>query len=284
MSNIKLLIVTVAYKNADDLPAFVKSFNANNDMANDAKLVVVDNSPGDCREVEAVVKKYEEVAYLSRPDNPGFGAANNYGFEYCDSDYVLFINNDVEFLEPVFMKLISIFENESRLGCVGIKQLGGSPSFFKKINAPVSVNDDKFIDEYHFISGAFMFFKSNVFREIGMFDTNIFMYSEEHDISWRLLRLGYSTKFFPDLCFLHKVGDRLRLSEFTWITAIDSRFYLCDKYNFDKKIGLKGIRSRINRLFVFFLIRFEFTEVLKLIRVSKYLNRHRGQVSSNLKS
>ena len=41
----------------------------------------------------------------------------------------------------------------------------------------------------HYVQGSFMFIGSADFNEIGGFDTNLFLYYEESDISLRLLKL-----------------------------------------------------------------------------------------------
>lgn len=132
----KLSVVTVTYKsNIEELDLFIKSFFKYNDIGNSASLIIVDNSPLDYRAVQNLVdSQYKNmVSYIANPTNPGFGASNNIGFKYLPSDYVLFINNDVEFLEPVFLKIIYEFEQNPSIGCVGVHQKGGAPSFFNKI-------------------------------------------------------------------------------------------------------------------------------------------------------
>lgn len=170
MNKYKLLVITVTYNpNIEELRLFINSYHKYNDLYDKAKLIIVDNSPEYSWNKEEFIKEYNEVDFISNPSNPGFGASNNIGFKQYDSDYALFINNDVELIEPVFKKIISTFEEDPQIGCIGIHQYGGAPSFFTKFNAPPHTTSKIFIDQYHFISGAFMFFKSDVFKKMRIF-------------------------------------------------------------------------------------------------------------------
>lgn len=269
----KLLVVTVTYKsNLEELELFVNSFKKYNDIGDSAKLIVVDNSPKDFCDVHLLLNKYPDVDYLSNPTNPGFGASNNKGFEAYDSEFVLFINNDVEFISPVFSKIIRIFSGEPNLGCVGIHQVGGSPSFFRKMNAPGNQQMKMFDDKFHFISGAFMFFRSEIFEKIGKFDENIFMYYEEFDLSCRLLENGYYTRYLPDLDFWHKVGNRRKINVITSKIGIPPFFYVCSKYNLNSRKIAKSKILRLRKLQLYFLLKFDIKEVKKIQQVICYWN------------
>lgn len=268
---IKLSVVTVTYKpNIEELILFINSFYKYNDLNEEARLIIVDNSPIKSWDNTIITNKYKQLIFITNPSNPGFGASNNIGFEVFNSEYVLFINNDVEFIEPLFNKIIKYFKDDNKLGCIGIHQNGGSPSFFIKMNAPKKIKCDKFIDEYHFISGAFMFFKSEIFSQIGKFDANLFMYFEEFDLSNRLLENGYHTVYIEHLNFLHKVKNRKISNEETWKKGIPSFCYICKKYKLNPIEYSKPIMKRIRLLQVYHLIKFNFKEVLKLNRIRQY--------------
>lgn len=266
-----LSIVTVTYKpDLAELKLFIDSFYRYNDLGRDACLIIVDNSPLGSWDTSAITTEYPDVAFIPNPSNPGFGASNNVGFEYCQSEYVLFINNDVEFLEPIFKNIIMEFDKNQGIGCIGIYQEGGAPSFFPKMTCPKGASTTTFIDRYHFISGAFMFFKSSIFIECGKFDPQLFMYFEEFDISERLIKCGYETRYMPGLSFLHKVGNRRVVSEMTWKKAIPSFCYICRKYNLDPEFHSKAIMKRLRLLFVYNIILLRFHEALKVRRVYRY--------------
>jgi GT2 family glycosyltransferase len=51
-----------------------------------------------------------------------------------------------------------------------------------------------------------MFFKREVFLEVGGFDTHFFLYCEEEDLSKRVIDSGYNVMFIPDAKIYHKGG------------------------------------------------------------------------------
>ena len=265
----KLLVITVTYKpDYGTLSAYVDSFLKFNDLGEEAKLIVVDNSPIHFWDVSFFMEQYPMATYISNPANPGFEAANNLGFERFESDYVLFMNNDTEFTEPVFNKLIKIHQSDRKIGCIGIHQTGGASSYLKKFDAPKFISNKKFNDRYHFISGAFMFFKSRAFLACGKFDPNIFMYHEEYDISRRLHKVGFYTCYIPKLSFWHKTGNRRIIDEQLWLIGFHSFCYVCKKYRLNPSKYCSYYNLVL--LFVYQLIHMEFQECKKILRFIRY--------------
>lgn len=255
----KLTVVTVTYRrNQGELRLFINSFKRFNDLESQARLIIVDNSPDDYRDVEKLIREYNDIDYIYNPSNPGFGASNNIGFNKYVSDYVLFVNNDVEFTEVLFTNLINYFADKPKLGCIGIHQTGGAASYYANILAPSRCDMTVFNDKFHFISGAFMFFKSNVFNEIGRFDPNIFMYGEEFDISLRLREKGYYTEFLPNYSFWHKVGNRSKnFSAKRFNESTKSYCYILKKYNISSEIAYRKVRClQVRFIYNLFLFRF----------------------------
>lgn len=274
----KLLTVTVTYKpNIQTLYDFIKSYTIYNDLGDDSRLVIVDNSPTGTWDT-AKTKELFDIDIISNPANTGFGAGNNLGFEAHKSDYVLFVNNDTEFTEPVFSKLISKFESTPGLGCVGIHQDGGAPSFFNRSESPLPkkeirnrLRNGQFDPFNFFLSGAFLMLPSDVFISIGKFDPKIFMYCEESDLLNRLNAAGYTTEYVPELSFLHKVGSRKKMDEYLVGTVLSQSYcYFLKKHGYENHKHLFFSR-RINyyKRIVYFMLLFNFKEVAKIIRIIK---------------
>jgi GT2 family glycosyltransferase len=57
--------------------------------------------------------------------------------------------------------------------------------------------------EVPYLSGCFMFIRTSVFNEVGMFDDNIFMYLEDTDLS-RRINEKYKTIYYPKVTVYHK--------------------------------------------------------------------------------
>lgn len=266
-----LSVVTVTYRpDVTELSLFIRSFYRYNDLGTDAHLVIVDNSPIGSWNTSVVLAEFPDVILIPNPSNPGFGASNNLGFEYYQSEYVLFINNDVEFLEPVFKRIITEFEKDRAVGCIGIHQEGGAPSFFPKMTCPKGISTMKFNDKFHFISGAFMFFKSLAFVECGKFDAQLFMYFEEFDVSERLIACNYKTVYFDKYHFLHKAGHRTTQNEFAAQKGSDSFCYICKKYKLDYRAKNNAYIRRMRKMMIYNIFKFNIKEVFKLNRIISY--------------
>jgi len=54
-----------------------------------------------------------------------------------------------------------------------------------------------------FLSGCFMFFRTQVLKDIGLFDENIFMYMEDIDIN-RRIHAKYKTIYYPNVSVYHE--------------------------------------------------------------------------------
>jgi hypothetical protein len=55
-----------------------------------------------------------------------------------------------------------------------------------------------------FVSGAFMFCRTQVLREVGGFDERFFLYFEDADLSRQVQNHGYRTVFFPEVSVIHE--------------------------------------------------------------------------------
>ncbi len=264
-----LSLVTVTYKpDFQMFDEFLKSFRKYNDLGSEAVLYVVDNSPIDSWNSDYFRKKYPEVTFISNPDNPGFGASNNLGASISNSEYILFVNNDVEFCECIFKRIIDIVSKVGNFGCATIYAYGGSPSVFIKPDRKKTL-DDKYNEVDYYLSGAFLFFKRQVFDNIGQFDSNLFMYFEEYDISERLLAKRYKSLYIDSLSFIHKTGNRRVSSLATYKNLITSGRYLSKKYDvkFRKQYFLRGPL----KFLLYDLIKLNFKLVIHEFKILTYL-------------
>lgn len=274
----KLSIVTVTYNvNIAELEKCINSIITYNDLDDPIKIIIVDNSPEENQIPDLFKKKYPDIEFINNK-NTGFGTANNIGAKATNSDYILFFNNDTELTEPIFKKIINTFNLNKEIGCIGINQKGGQPSFFQRnestlsyIKAKYQIYKGNYNSDNFFISGAFMFFKRKAFEECGEFDPNIFLYNEEADISNRLLKCGYIIHYIKEISFLHKAGNRSSLDSFTYKESAQSLLYYIHKYNLqEKKIRIlhKFIRLWTLKKLVF-ILKFDFKSAK---RINKGIN------------
>ena len=197
--------------------------------------------------------------------NTGFGGGNMLGTQFVNAKYILYLNNDTLFINDCLSILFKYMESNLNCGVVtaqnyninneqvpsfdhfrGLRKLFFGRSFLEKRNKvkfperkikytkPVTVN---------FVNGAFMFFRTTAFVEVGGFDPSIFLYFEEMDICYRLLKKGYSTVLNPLAKIIHFQGVSVEVSccEFASNEALLSYMYVLKKnYSWFKYFIIKN--------------------------------------------
>jgi GT2 family glycosyltransferase len=216
----------VAYKNsASILAQTIHSFLSS---TNDSRLYIIDNSPTDQLKYLAYDPR---IIYSFNAKNIGFGAGHNLALRKAinESKYHLVLNPDVYFDENVLTKLYDYMEQDTTVGLVMPKvlypdgriqpvcKLLPSPktlilrrfltfltSSLKKENYKYELHlsgYDKIIDA-PFLSGCFMFLRTEALRTVGLFDERFFLYTEDTDLSRRIHKI-YRTVFFPGATIYH---------------------------------------------------------------------------------
>lgn len=244
-----LSIVIVSYNNQQVLFDCLDSIEKNNDVGEALQVIVVEQSDSDTIYQE-LVRRYPGVRAI-RASNKGFGAGNNAGFHEAKGKYVLFLNPDTVIPSPIFQRAISEFESNDRLGLFGGRLLdaqgGKNQSFY--FRNPIGLfrgyvwricnKLDIFLPNIMYITGADMFFRSDVFEKVGGFDERMFMYFEEPDLCNRVQAAGYEIKFVPDISIVHLEGKSGADSERSFGFKLDSLEIYCQKNNLSYSAMLK---------------------------------------------
>lgn len=216
----------VAFKNDKDiLKKAIDSF-----LRTDFKshLYVIDNSPTD--ELKSVCA-CKNVEYIFNNNNLGFGTGHNIAIRKMmgKTKYSLILNPDVYFDKGVVDSLFCFMENHSDVGSVIPKVLYPDGSlqyqcrllptpfdlFLRKFDNKILSHWINSITKYElrfadynnlmdvpYLSGSFMFVRTDVFEKIGIFDERFFIYFEDVDLSRRIHRL-YRTVYYPEALIYH---------------------------------------------------------------------------------
>ena len=233
------------------------------------KIYIIDNSPDD-RLSESIVDTHK-VKYIHNPKNPGYGAAHNIAIKNSllqRMPYHLVLNADVEFDYKLLEQMVFYAESDNKIGLIAPKMLyeDGSIQCTRKL-LPTPINmflrvllpksyrtqlDNRLQLESFgydmplvvpYVSGAFMFLRTSILDEIGVFDERFFMYPEDMDLSRRIAKV-YQVKFVPDFVIIHKYGGA------TWKSLrmfIIHALNMCRYFNKWGWIFDKG-RSDLNKL------------------------------------
>jgi GT2 family glycosyltransferase len=84
-----------------------------------------------------------------------------------------------------------------------------------------------------FVSGAFMFCRTEILKAVGGFDERYFLYFEDADLSRKIQEHGYRTVYFPDVSVTH-VWERM--AHKNWCGAL---LFVQSAYKYFQKWGFK---------------------------------------------
>ena len=202
----------------------------------DAEVIVVDNHSKD-GSVEYIKKIFPWVTCISSLHNLGFARANNLAMQQTNSDYVLLLNPDTFIGENTINDTLGFMDNHKSIGGLGVTMLTtigqrakesrrGFPSplvsFYKMMglcdrfpNNPKFGSWDK-PGKIEVISGAFFLIRHAALDKVGLLDEDFFMYGEDIDLSYRLLKGGFENWFFPTK-ILHYKGESTQRSSFRYV-------------------------------------------------------------------
>lgn len=194
----------------------------------DAEIIVIDNNSAD-GSCDMVSKKFPQITLISNKENVGFSKANNQGVAIAKGEYVCILNPDTAVAEDTFYKVLAFAERQINLGAVGIKLIDGTGNFLpeSKRNIPTpkvsyykltGKQNNKYsyyadhvheneIAEVNVLVGAFMLLKKSVYQEVGGFDEDYFMYGEDIDLSYKLIKANYKNYYFGEATILHYKGE-----------------------------------------------------------------------------
>lgn len=179
------------------------------------ETVVIDNDSSD-GSLEMAKQNFSTAHFIKNPANLGFAAGNNMGIRFAlekFADYVLLLNNDAYLEKNTLSLLIKEAEGFAGLDLVsplimgpGKDQLwfsGGKIDWLRlRTSHSEHVPEEKpYASEY--ITGCAMLIKKTVFKKIGLFDENFFLYYEDADFSLRARQAGFSLGIIPTAKVLH---------------------------------------------------------------------------------
>jgi GT2 family glycosyltransferase len=209
-----------------------------------AEVFVVDNNSVDSS-VEMVRDKFPEVILIENSENAGFARANNMAIRRSKGEYVLLLNPDTVVEDDTFEKITGFMDSHPDAGALGVKMVDGKGRFlpeskrglptpavaFYKIFGlsrlfPRSrkfgqyhlgyLDRDK-VHEVEILSGAFMLIRREVLDKVGLLDEEFFMYGEDIDLSYRIIKAGYKNYYFPRTRIIHYKGESTKKSSFNYV-------------------------------------------------------------------
>jgi len=196
-----------------------------------AEIIVVDNlsTDGTC---QLIKDKFSEIKLIANKKNLGFAKANNLGVNKAKGEFILILNPDTIVAEDTFTNCLNYIKTLKKFGALGVKLIDGSGNFLpeskRNIPTPLSVlskilgiHSKKYTyyaqhikkDETGKVAvlvGAFMLLKRDTYLKVGGFDSDYFMYGEDIDLSYKLLKKGYQNYYMGSSPIIHFKGESTR--------------------------------------------------------------------------
>ena len=208
-------------------------------------VFVVDNISvdGTCKMVK---ERFPWVNLIENPENVGFSKANNQAIKISNAEYVLLLNPDTVIQEDTFSKCISFADAHPKLGGMGVPMFDGSGTYLpeskrgiptpwaslcrisglfrlapksKKLNnyyaGHLSANENH---EIEVLSGAFMWMRKSALDDVGVLDEDFFMYGEDIDLSWRIIKGGWENHYYTGTRIIHYKGESTKKGSLNYVS------------------------------------------------------------------
>ena len=218
-----------------------------------------------------------DVYVVDSHGNLGYARGNNLGVcfsnDVWDDPRVIITNNDIYFSETIQLDAFEqVLREHPYIAVVGpmVRNMKTkdqqsphsrmtylawtsrywlfaiAPKLALKLDSPMHTRTSQRV---YWVSGCFMYIDSVKFTQVGMFDSNTFLYWEEKILSERLNKYGYGMYFLADSTIYHNIGSTISSSVAVLESArfdIESALYYYAEYMGLGKLGQYLARISFN--------------------------------------
>ena len=188
------------------------------------QIVVVDNLSGD-DSIDFSRERHPHVTYIENNENVGFARANNQAIMQAKGEFTLILNPDTIITSQCISEGIAWMRSHDRCGAIGARMMDADGvflpeskrsfptpwvSFCKIFGLSKLFPRSPLFAKYHLrylsdtqpqcidiLSGAYMLCRTSVLQQLHGFDEDFFMYGEDIDLSYRIVKAGYENWFLP---------------------------------------------------------------------------------------
>ena len=229
----KLSVIIVSYNVRELLTACIDSV-AKAAEGIDTEVFVVDNNSADDT-VEVIAREYPWVHLINNKENLGFSKANNIAIRQSEGEYVLLLNPDTVVAEGTLRGVVEFMDQHPDAGGAGVRMHNAdgtlAPESRRAVPTPMVAARKMlgFTKRYYMsylswdesgqievVSGAFMMLRRKAIDQVGMLDEDFFMYGEDIDLSYRLLKGGWQNWYLP-FDIIHYKGQSTEKSDFRYV-------------------------------------------------------------------
>ena len=209
----------------------------------DHEVIVVDNASTD-GSTEYITSRFPNIKWMACRENNGFSKGNNIAIAQAKGEYILLLNPDTIVTRDAITGCVDFMDAHADAGACGVYMLRTDGTFapesrralptpfvaFCKMSGlsklfPKSRTFGRYYMQYldkeeanpiEIISGAYMVLRRSTIEKTGALDEDFFMYGEDIDLSYRILKEGYKNYYLP-LRILHYKGESTNKSTYRYV-------------------------------------------------------------------
>jgi len=209
----------------------------------DHEVIVVDNASTDGSS-EYITSRFPDIKWMACRENNGFSKGNNIAIAQAKGEFILLLNPDTIVTKEAIEGCVEFMETHADAGACGVYmqrtdgtfapasrralptpfvafcKMSGLSSLFPKSRKfgryYMQYLNKEEINPIEIISGAYMMLRRSTIEKTGTLDESFFMYGEDIDLSYRILKEGYSNYYLPHR-ILHYKGESTNKSTYRYV-------------------------------------------------------------------
>ncbi|RPI83289.1 MAG: glycosyltransferase [Chloroflexi bacterium] len=201
------------------------------------EIILIDNNSQEQQTLDYYkqLKQYPAIRMLSYPQEFNYSKVNNFGSNHANGEILLFLNNDVEIVEPGWLEEMVRWVEQPQVGVVGAKLLypdgtiqhagivlgmeGHASHVFGGMREGHSgpFGSIEWYRNYSAVTGACLMVRKEVFEKAGRFDENYLLAFNDVELCTRIAGYGYRVVYTPFARLIHYEGK----SRSSYIPAAD---------------------------------------------------------------
>ena len=199
------------------------------------EIYVVDNASSDDSVAYLSQRFGDQIVLIESLHNQGFARANNIAIRQSKGEYVLLLNPDTFVGEDSIRQVLAFMDEHPKAGGAGVMMHNGDGtvaresrrglptpyvSFLKMLGfskryymSDLSWDEPGRIDV---MSGAFCMLRREALDKVGLLDEDFFMYGEDIDLSYRILKGDYENWYIPAR-IVHYKGESTQKTSYRYV-------------------------------------------------------------------
>ena len=183
------------------------------------EIVVLDNASED-GSAAAVRERFPDVRVIEQRHRAGFGANHNTVIRATTGRYVYVLNEDTTADDWSFERITEYLDAHPQVAALGPRLVypdGRLQDSAWRFPTPlvstmglatlgqlgVKQSKGASVRPVDWVMGAALVLRREALDQVGLFDEDFFLYSEEVDLQARLRQAGWETHYFPELTVVH---------------------------------------------------------------------------------